>query len=97
MFSILSENGPLELGRLLAIGQELLTPISRLFPAMKKTEVLTFGRLQKFSCPSSSGGMLRNYTDCTLSLLQGGITELDTLELMALLIGPVGLLLDGLA
>lgn len=41
--------------------------------------------------------MLRNYTDCTLSLLQSGITELDPLELMALLIGSVGLLLDELA
>lgn len=64
---------------------------------MKKTEVLTFVHLQKFSCPSSLGGMLRNYTDYTLCLLQGGITELDTLELMALLIGPVRLLLDELA
>lgn len=40
MLSILYKNGPLELGRPLVIGQELLTSISRLFLVKMNTKVL---------------------------------------------------------
>lgn len=86
-FSILDKNGPFELGRSLVVGQEWL--------AVSGYEADRSPALGAQLPVVLRGGARESHT-CTLSLLQGGVTESVTLELMALLIRPgeTGLMLS---